>query len=409
MSSIPLSAKDAPPEGTSNYGALAPEDRADAGAAEKLEDYVSGVMDRHYVEEPPAPDKRPLDVQLTENLDRHFEAKEDEADFKEALPAIDELGHRYKDQGQVIDTLKNVVHLIKAAQTDPRGVGLALAESYARLGPWSATDSPTKEMPAVEYDHTGKRQNGKRLDFILEQARERSTSDKELLANTAEIRAELKKLMPGKKFKDAVKTILAFDTEARKTPVESCPQFAATQGMGWSPRQIEAETEQRQADNLVARGAQQLPGFNELKPAMAALIQNRPELFANAPDMETVAAIAYQHAAAQHNHAWERHQLVTDQLNKLAATDYAFAEQIAKTLIEDKNFARFAAGTDDPVQKYYLAMGYVNARAKDNQAAVAKAKRAAPVKSSSGALNPTVSKGGGMDSAISQAMSKYFG
>jgi hypothetical protein len=392
------------PEGQTSYGQISPENRPGRTDEAKLDAAVSKALE-HFpdTDAEPAPDKRPLDEILTDNLGKHYEAKEDESDFKEALPSVDELGSRYKDQGEVLETLQRIVDIVKAAKQDPRGVGLALAEAYGRLGPWSATDSSAKEMPAVEYDHTGRRLNGKRLDFILEQAADRATSDKKLLADTAEIRAELKQLLPGKSFKDAVKLFLQFDTEARRDPVGANAHLAAINGMAWTPRQQAAEQEQHVAAMHVAEATKVLPGMQDkaVKEAMAYIIQSDPR-FQHMSEVDAINA-SYQMVMNGRQHQQQGLSSARQSYDALVKEHPQLALDVLNTIEHDKAFQAHVRNVSDPQEILQYALGWTQARRAD----VAKAARVKAVKSSSGSIAPSGGAKSGMDSAISAAMSKY--
>lgn len=159
MSVTPLSQKEAiesldAPSGTVPFGAGTTEPPENNAALDKV---ISEAVDKHYREDDPEPDKRGLDKILSENLDR-AEAKEQDAEsFKEALPHLNELGGRYRNDGDVVETLSRFVEIAKAAKADPRGIVVPLMEAYGRMGPWSPDEKPAEKASVYVDEMTGTR------------------------------------------------------------------------------------------------------------------------------------------------------------------------------------------------------------------------------------------------------------
>ena len=176
-------------------------------------------------------------------------------------------------------------------------------------------------------------------------------------------------------------------------PLGGAAELGAAFGMPVLPQQQAAAAEQRAADHLIQRGVQQLPGFNELRPAMARIVQTTPGL---SSDPETALAQAYQIAAnEQQGHFWVR-----DQLNTIAQKDSVMAAQLAETLVKDAAFKKHTANMSPPER---LNAAYFWLQSKQSQQAVSKASRVKPVRSSSGAV-PNNAGGKGIDAHLNAAM-----
>jgi hypothetical protein len=91
-----------------------------------------------------------------------------------------------------------------------------------------------------------------------------------------------------------------------------------------------------------------------------------------------------------------------DQASQLAKKDPAFAKAVGDTIETDPGFRQYANKITDSAEFLRTAVDWTAGKIARNQRAVAKAKRAAPVKSSSGAVPNT--GGSAIDRAIAAAM-----
>ncbi len=143
----------------------------------ELDKLVDGALDAHYREDDPEPDGRDLDALITSAMDAAENREADVELFKASREAREELGARYASQGDIGQTLDRFIGWSKHAAQDPAGAGLALAESYVRLSPYSLKELPPAQKAEVYVDPaTGNRSDGRVLDEIIELAIDNATA-----------------------------------------------------------------------------------------------------------------------------------------------------------------------------------------------------------------------------------------
>jgi hypothetical protein len=213
MSVIPLSARDNEPrEGTTTYGPLAPEDRADAGADKRLDALLHKTLENYPDDDAEAPkaERKPLDTLLTESLDKHEAAQADAEAWEKSKDARAELDTRYRgfggDTGKTLDLFLQMADSLKA---DPLGSAQEIARAYLKASRYNLDTTPAKaEKPDLPIDpRTGKPFSGKVLDRVITEAMESATAERQTFEATKSQRERLKALWPNLSFDQAMNRI----------------------------------------------------------------------------------------------------------------------------------------------------------------------------------------------------------
>jgi hypothetical protein len=160
-----------------------PEERPGSFSNDKFDAIVGKIVDR-IDDDAPAPPKKDLDSLISEGLDKHEAARNEEESFRASRDARDTLQRRYGTQGTISETLDRYIGAAHALRADPQGTALQLAESYAQLSPYNLI--PHQKREKVEANFVGdKRYSGNVLNSIIEDATENASSEKEAFEGTA--------------------------------------------------------------------------------------------------------------------------------------------------------------------------------------------------------------------------------
>jgi hypothetical protein len=420
MASIPLSARDIdPPEGTSNYNyaTTAPEEVPGSFSEKGFESAFEKAYSQVEPQETePVNDKKGLDHHLNANLEKHYAAVEDKESFQQAREPMDALQSRYAAQGGSLKhTLQAVLHMGQMYRADPAEATAQFIRSYSGMSPWLGK-SDDKPAPETFIDGFGNRHSGKFLSHVIDQASDRATSDREDYETTAAERKELCQLLGVKTFSEAIRIVADLDREAISNPEGVGLRLNQMFGGPQTPEEVyaqrEAKAEQQLANAEVAAASQRLPGFDALKGRMAQIVQSDPRfdeaLRAGVPQQD-VLNVAYQIAAGEYQQAAQEVRWTNDQLQLIAQKSEPLARAIVDVL--DPKHPSFVEGIwriSDPEARLQAAAGVALRQVQDNDRAIAKAKRARPVKSSSGAIPGGSGKGSGLDAHLSAAINKHF-
>jgi hypothetical protein len=115
---------------------------------------------------------------------------------KPSKESRDELNARYGSQGDLSQTLDRFIGAAEAFQRDPQGAGLQFAEAYLKASPYSLNEKPKAEPAKVEIDGHGRRETGKRLNDIIQNAIDNAEGDKKEFVATVPQREALKRIFP---------------------------------------------------------------------------------------------------------------------------------------------------------------------------------------------------------------------
>jgi hypothetical protein len=396
-----LSSLDSPDSRTDSVAQepAAPVEKPETGSGfEKHLESAWSQIEGQYKE----PERKPLDEALNDGLKDYEKAVAEREAFDRAAETRQTFKERYKQHGA--DTKKTLGALIgwhDLFKTNPHLAGQKFAKSYLAFSGLEPEASKPKEKPQAYIDPmTGNRDSGKVLEHIIQNAQE-SAEEGDEYEITKEERAKLNEIFPGVPFDVQMQRLLEIDNRARKDPLATAAQLAASYGMPVFPSEIEAQqvyqVERAHAEQLVAQAAQQLPDFERYRHHMAHLVKT-----GQADNIRD----AYQLAVHQtHNKSQFDHYAIA-QLNELAKSDDALARSVVDIHHgKDPAFEKIVAGVRDPVSRFQAAIGYARSKAQQAKAAVSKATRALPVKSSSGA-SPSPGRSG-IDGAIRSAMAQY--
>jgi hypothetical protein len=336
---------------------------------------------------------------LSENIAKHEAAVADRESFDKSRDSREELQHRYGAQGDLATTIDQYIAWAKAFKENPQEAGQHFAAAYMVASPYSLKPRERKEK-AEAFEVNGKRYNGKVLDEVIDNA-QRSGEEKKDFQATAAQREALKEIFPNKTFDEALATIVRIDREAYIEPMETAARLATAFGLPVLPHQQQAHAEMKHAEAMVDRATQRLPGFEQLTPAIASVLNN-PQ-FQRTGDHAQDLQRAYSVAVQQH----QEHLWTAKQLGEIEKTDPAFARAVADVILKDAAFEKHVRSMgQDLVARFHSAVAWTRAKTQSNQRAVSKASRVKPVRSSGGALGETLGKGG-LDSTIANALKDY--
>jgi hypothetical protein len=404
MSVIPLSAKDNEPrEGTTTYGPLAPEDRADAGADKKMDAVINDAL-KHYPDddaETPKVERKDLDTTLRDGLDKLETAQADQEAWTKSREARAELDTRYRgfggDTGKTLDLFLQMADALKA---DPLGSAQEIARAYLKASRYNLdTEQPKAEAKKADDPidpRTGQPYSRRKvLDRVIEGAIESATSERETFEATAKQRARLKELWPNLSFDQAMDRIRQVDRNLHKDPLSAAAELGAAFGMPVLPAdqatQEAKHVERVRADHEVNVAASRLPGMNDrqLRQEMATIVADNR--FQMSGDTQVDLQNAYHIAIADRQNAAAGHNWVRSQIDMIARTNEPLAKEIVHTMLHDSAFAKYA-GNVDPIRKFHAAATWLASR-DSNKRSVTRAQKALPVRSSSGAQPQGVGKG----------------
>jgi hypothetical protein len=213
----------------------------------------------------------------------------------------------------------------------------------------------------------------------------------------------LKEVFPNKTFDEALATIVKIDRDAYNDPLLTAATVAASFNMPVLPHQHAAQAERDQAVAVVQHGVRTLPGLaqTEMRQAVANILDH-PQ-FVKSGNMQYDLQRA--HAVHQHLSVQDR-QISAWAEAELAKMPADLSGAIQHVILHDEQFKAQAARNvaarpfgDASVaqQNFELARGMALQKSR----ALSKARRALPVKSSSGAKPQT---GSGMDRHIKAAL-----
>jgi hypothetical protein len=416
MSTIPLSAKNIPPEGTREYGPMAPEDRVDAGSNARLDSVIDKALE-HMPDDDAVPTpkakRKDLDTLISEGLDRHEAAVEDKEAWTRSKDARAELNQRYASQGaDDAKTLKTFLHVADQLKKDPTSTAVALAESYMKASRYNLLkDTAQKPKPEARFVD-GKRYNGEVLDSIIENAMETAGTEREMYEATKEDRARLKALWPDLSFDQAMERLRQVDRRLHDDPIGGSAELAAAFGMPVLPHQQQADAERVQAAAEVAHAQRQLAHLDQVRHRMAHIIQSDPR-FAEAErqgaTQQQILGAAYEIALHEHNEVVKADNWTRSQLDLIAKESEPLAMEIVHVLSPgNPGYVKHIAEIADASARLHAAAGVAVHRVNENAAAIAKARKVKATKSSSGA-NPRGAGGkDGLDAAIEKAMAGKF-
>jgi hypothetical protein len=387
MSVIPLSAANAPQSVTEPDAAPErPPGEFNHSACDKAIEDAMAKIEMQFEDTPNH--GKGLDAHLTEAIAKYEAKVADEASFEASKESRDELNARYGSQGDLSQTLDRFIGAAEAFQRDPQGAGLQFAEAYLKASPYSLNEKPKAEPAKVEIDGHGRRETGKRLNDIIQNAIDNAEGDKKEFVATVPQREALKRIFPDLTFDQAVAKIVQIDTDARKDPVVVAAQIAAAYGLPVTPRQQQHQAQVNQAHNVIDRVTPQLPGLerDDVKQRVAAIIQRRD--FVSTGNAAGDLQRAYQVVAVQdrHNAAVEAHAQA-----ELAKMPPELAKTVVHTIHNDPHF-KIIAGRNVAARPFgdpnvqYLNFEVARGMAEAKLANVAKARRAAPARSSRGIL-----------------------
>jgi hypothetical protein len=240
----------------------------------------------------------------------------------------------------------------------------------------------------------------KNIHAILYSGRERDEK-----AEMAALAPALRELFPGQTVTQALDAIVAIDADLRKDPVAAAQRLYQMFG-GAEQQQHVAQV--NQLTTLVEQAQQRVPSLNDDRlQEKTAEILLRPD-FARTHDPMQDLARAHQIAVALD----KQNAAIGDWAQaRLASMDPQLAEAVVHTIYNDKQFgqvrdrnvaSRPFGDPTVPQTNFEIAV----AMTEQKMAAVSKARKVRPVRSSSGAHGGS-SSGGGIDAAISAAMSKH--
>ena len=355
----------------------------------------------------PVKQEKDLDKLIERGLEKYETEKEDRAAFEKSREARQELDARYaKFGGNTAKTLDLFLNMAEQLQANPQGAAQQIAESYLKASRYALDLTPEKkERPQAEIVN-GERNTNKVLDHILEQSIE-AGNDRETFEATKDQRARLKQLWPDLDFSQAMERIRQVDRNLHKDPLAAAAELGAAFGMPVLPHQVEAAQERHQADATVAHAARRLPGMQDhnVRLAMAEIIQDPNFVQSGNPQADLQRA--YQIVGQQYQHQERFNNWAISQLQQIEKSDPALARATVDVLYKDRAFREHADKTTTGlVDRFHAATAWAQAKQLSAQRSVAKAKRALPVKSSSGAMPSGASGGDGLDGAIDRALSR---
>jgi len=95
----------------------------------------------------PKSERKDLDSIISENLDKHYAAQEEQKEWTKSQDSRAELNHRYGEHGDFGKTLDAFIDAHRQFKADPQGTGLKFVESYLRASPYGLSPREKKERP----------------------------------------------------------------------------------------------------------------------------------------------------------------------------------------------------------------------------------------------------------------------
>jgi hypothetical protein len=228
MSTIPLSAKNVPPEGLREYGPMDVSDRADAGSNARLDSVIDKALE-HMPDDDAVPtpkaERKSMDDLISEGLDKHEAAIEDREQFAASRADREELQSYYSEQGDLGQTLETFLQWKKAFQANPQQAGWAFAEAFMGMTPYALKQRENKELPPTRIID-GKMYSGEKLSAIINDAIDHATDEKKTYESTATFRQQLKEAFPGKSFSESVKALAKINRDAIADPLGTAATLA---------------------------------------------------------------------------------------------------------------------------------------------------------------------------------------
>lgn len=268
-----------------------------------------------------------------------------------------------------------------------------MAEAYARATPWALTDKVEKPQRDDPY-------GAHKLNDIISDAIDRTSSEKKDFEATKEQRAKLKQLFPTLSFDEALKTIVRIDRDMHRDPLNTAGQVAALFGMPVTPNAMAVEQQTQALGAAINSLIPNLPNFNG--DAVANVLQ-LPDFKRSADPIADVQR-AYEVTQRLDHYMADLGQYAVDTLEALPP---ALREE-TKLVMASPEFQKMALGT-----KPYSTEGYRNleraigAAQQRLNSRTARARRAAPVRSRSSMNSAGKQSGDPLDAAISNALARY--